>query len=184
VTEAKEFLGKAQKTPEVEEFVHQVVSSIPQMEEQEEERFKKIQVATSAARKFYLRRYEVAMQSASPVTAENIEGVWQSSTGNMTFSWQDNQLKATFKTDGLWDWSLTGTVDRRIYAFRWKNDHRIHNTNGTGYLFWPTDDRFEGIAYDYPTKGEVLTFSGDNRSPLPPKVQVSDFLKNLPRLSE
>lgn len=183
VKQAKEILDQARKLQNVEEYVHQMTASVSTWEEAEAKRFGTIKEASTTAHQVSLRRYELEKLSGTSITREGIEGIWVgSSTGDITisditFRWENNQLRATLKTAHLWDWKLTGAIEGRVYSFTWENDHKSQNTNGTGYLMWPDDDYFEGIIYDYPSKGEVLTVSGRSRKPLPQKVEI---FKGLP----
>jgi len=107
VEEARRLLAEALNQEEVDEAVHRACAAIPEREEAEKKRFKVIEEAAAAERSLLVQRFELERQDLKPVRAEDIEGTWQTSVGDVTFKQQDTKLVARFK-DVIWDWELVG----------------------------------------------------------------------------
>ncbi len=133
VDEAKGVLDEALKEEDVDQRVHQVFVSVARWEENEKKRLKQIGEAGTAERSLVLKRFELERQQLSSLRVEDIEGIWRTSVGDMTFERRGDKLFARFK-DSIWDWELSGQVSQRTYSFNWKCDKRSQNQQGDGLV--------------------------------------------------
>lgn len=134
--------------------------------------------AGDTERLFLHRRTEVEIAANAPMKADEAEGVWRTTLGDITLDRQEKKLGGRFKDD-YWDWELLGDIEKRTYSFEWKCDHPGQNQHGDGYFLFTTDSEFEGIIRHTPKKGEVRVVTGRKQPPKPQSEEGS-----LPTLGE
>jgi tetratricopeptide (TPR) repeat protein len=160
--EARDILAEARKEEVVDEAVDRISAAITRWQENERERLEKMREAAKTERSLLLERFELERHGLNPLGAEDIEGIWQTSVGDMTFKQQDTKLVARFK-DVIWDWELVGQTSGRTYSFTWTCGRKSQNQEGDGFFIFRTDKEFEGIVRHTPQKGEVRLVSGTGR---------------------
>ncbi|MEX2246741.1 MAG: hypothetical protein WEC75_08635 [Dehalococcoidia bacterium] len=179
VVEAKQVLDAALslkdsegEAVEVDDNVHEAHAVITRAEEEERERMIRIVEASRLERQLFLASMEKDQVATTILRDDEFLGEWDTNFGKLTFAKEGPDYSAAFKTDDLWDWSLSGGIDRkrRTFTFRWstnKHDYRRpDNDEGTGYFVF-RENTFEGFLRNRPDKGEVMAVTGRHPSDTP-----------------
>lgn len=177
---AEGLVDEAQKQEDVHENVHHVASSLAQSTRREEERLKRIYEGSEIEREMFLRRMQLGSESPKPLTPEEVEGLWDTSVGKMTIVKKDDALEAAFTEAGLWQWQISGTLEGRVYTFKWEHNRTSQNNRGDGYFIFTNEKEFVGIIRHSPTKGEVRSVKGHWEQRL---VRQEDIAKRIADLA-
>ncbi len=182
VETAREILAEAMKDKDADESVYKARSDIADWEKGEEERLQRIREGGRAERALFMRRLDVEGENPTAISGKQVEGVWESTEGDITFETLNEKLGGRFKR-GVWDWKMVGDLKRRTYTFSWENDGPSKNQSGDGYFLFTDDDEFVGILRHTPKKGEVLLVSGRKKpakqEPSGDRVDFGEIVKNL-----
>jgi tetratricopeptide (TPR) repeat protein len=168
IHESEEILASALKEASIDAAVHSASAHLSQAKKDEEERVERMKAAAKTERDLLLEGWVPEWESQKLLTLSEIQGSWNFDFGSksLVLATKGETLEGTFK-EGVWDWTLTGTLDGRVLTFVWKNDHIGQNRSGDGFLVFDTETSFRGILRHFPNSGNAMKITG-SRTQLSP----------------